>query len=142
MDWAHPWCASPSFTIPKNTLGVAPTAPGWATWRAWPQPSSLVALQARVPTPAGMLSVAWSAPAGARNATLALTVLAGQAAEVCLPAPGTAAEQLAAAPARAAADELVVDGVRVPAPRAMGRFLCTTEDLAPGKHVVTRVVGG
>ena len=138
MDFAHPWCASPSFTIPAGTLGVIPTSPGWATWHAWPQPSSLTALAADIPSPAGMIHVAWMAPAGARNATLTLSVLTGQAASVCLPAPGTAAEVAAAAPA--APDALIVDGTLVPVPGVLGRFLCTVTDLPPGEHVVSRIV--
>ena len=144
LDFAHVWCASPAFTIPAGTLGVEPTTPGWQTWRAWPQPSSLTALTAEIPSPAGILHVSWSA--SARNATLALTVLAGQTASVCLPAPGAAPPALlhpsAAAAAAAAADALYVDGVLVPTPTVKGRFLCATQDLPPGAHVVTRVVAG
>ena len=67
MDWAHPWCASPSFTIPGSVLGVRPTAPGWAAWRFWPQPSALADAAARVPTPAGDIAATWAARGGGQG---------------------------------------------------------------------------
>lgn len=134
LDWAHPWCASPSFTIPAGTLGVMPTSPGWTSWRVAPQPSSLSSLAAEVPTPAGMLSFRFTAPS-LTNATLALTVLSGQSATVCLPTPGTAAVVSAHAPS---VDALVVDGAPVAA-TAWGRMLCTPAPLGAGAHVVSRV---
>jgi alpha-L-rhamnosidase len=149
LDWAHPWCASPAFTVPGGVLGAAPLAPGWARFRVWPQASDLAAISAAVPTPAGMVELAytaaWSSPgggsggsAGSANATLALTVLAGQAAQVCLAVPGRAA-QAAAAAAAAASDTLIVDGAPAESV-AEGRFLCAAADLAPGAHTVARVV--
>lgn len=137
LDFAHPWASSPSFTIPAGTLGVVPTAPGWARWRAMPQPSGLTSMRAGVPTPAGVVSVSFSAAVGAADAVASLnvTVLGGQAAQACLPVPGA----VGATPARApASDVLTVDGAPVPAPAVLGRMLCTTADLLPGAHTVER----
>ena len=134
MDWAHPWCASPAFTIPAGTLGAVPTAPGWATWRLAPQPSGLTNLTARVPTPSGMVSIAWAAAGG--NATVHVTVLAGQTVRVCLPAPGRAGS--AAAAAAAAAARILVNGAEVPS-EAWGRLLCAVDGLSEGAWEVARV---
>ena len=133
LDWAHPWCASPSFTIPAGTLGVMPTAPGWTSWRVAPQPASLSHLTATVPTPTGMLSFAFTVPSPA-HAMLSLTVLDGQNATVCLPAPGSAMALAARAPS---VDALIVDGVPVAA-TTWGRMLCTPSPLGVGAHVVVR----
>ena len=123
------------FTVIEGSLGAAPLAPGWARWRLAPQPSTLASIAAAVPTPGGMVALTWTASAlgGARNATVTLTVLAGQAAQVCLPVPPPAL------PGPATTDVLRVDGVAVAAPVPWGRLLCTTSDLAPGAHVVERV---
>ena len=143
LDWAHPWCASPSFTLPGGVLGAEPLEPGWGRWRLAPQPSSLSRVDARVPTPAGVLDVAYRASwgGGAAVANVTLTVAPGQRALVCLAAPGAAAEarRLADAVAAGASDVLAVDGVPV-TPTPWGRFACVPEDLQPGLHVVTRVV--
>jgi len=157
LDFAHPWCASPSFNVPGGVLGAAALAPGWSRFRVAPQPSDLTRVSAAVPSPAGMLMLEYAASwAGANassvggsaggggaavlaNATLTLTVLAGQFAQVCLAVPGRAAAA-AAALAAAASDTLLVDGAPAAAAAAAGRFLCVAEDLAPGAHTVARVL--
>lgn len=91
-----------------------------------------------MPTPSGVLDVAYSAAWGASgsNATVTFAVGSGQAVRVCLALPGAAAD-LAAAPA-AASDVLTVDGAAV-ATEAWGRFLCTASDVAvAGTHVARR----
>ena len=140
LDWAHPWCASPSFTVPGSVLGVWPLEPGWARWRVAPQTSSVDAIAAAVPSPAGLLQIEYSgsSTAAGSNATVALQVLPGQATQVCLCVPGTAAVSQAIL-AAAASDVLLVDGSAVTA-TAWGRLSCTSSDLPPGLHVVSRVV--
>ncbi len=138
LDWAHPWCASPSFTIPGALLGAAPLAPGWARWRFAPQPSSVEAIDAIVPTPTGALALSWRGAAGG-NASVTLRVLPGQAASVCLPRPGAAAAS--GGGGGGGSDILFVDGVPDAAAAPWGRLLCTGADLAPGAHEVTRVPG-
>jgi hypothetical protein len=139
LDWAHPWCASPAFSVVGGALGAVPLAPGWARWRAAPQPSSLGSLAAAVPTPGGVLQLAYSGasvPRVSSNATLTLTVAAGQAAQVCLAQHGRAGSEV---PAPAGRDGLVVDGAAGAPAVAWGRFLCTQADLGPGAHTVARI---
>ena len=140
LDWAHPWCASPSFTVPGSVLGVWPLEPGWVRWRVAPQTSSVDAIAAAVPSPAGLLQIEYSgsSTAAGSNATVALQVLPGQATQVCLCVPGTAAVSQAIL-AAAASDVLLVDGSAVTA-TAWGRLSCTSSDLLPGLHVVSRVI--
>ena len=140
LDWAHPWCASPAFTIPSGTLGAMPLEPGWARWRLAPQPSTLTSLDSRLPTPAGMLALSYRADwsAGGAVVNMTLTVAPGQRAQVCAALPGAASEveRLAAS---ATSDVLTVDGAVV-VPTAWGRFACAPEDLTEGAHSVTRVL--
>jgi hypothetical protein len=154
LDWAHPWCASPSFNVPGGVLGAAALAPGWTRFRVAPQPSDVTHIAAAVPSPAGMIAIEYvanwasnvteaaAAAAGSAvlaNATLTLTVLPGQLALVCVAVPGRAAEAAAAA-AAAASDVLLVDGSPQSVPLVEGRFLCTAEDLVPGTHTVARIL--
>ena len=136
LDFAHPWCASPAFTIVAGTVGAAPLAPAWARWRLAPQPSALTALAARIPTPSGMVPVAYAGAVVAgvsANATVSVTVAPAQSLQACLAMPGAASDALPS-PAQ---DGLTVDGV-AEAGVAWGRFLCAQGDLGPGPHVITR----
>ena len=126
LDFAHPWCASPSFTIPGALLGAVPLTPGWVRWRLAPQMTALDNARANIPTPAGNVAVEWTGGRAAANTTVSVVVLSGQTAQVCLP------------PGGAGGATLVVDGVVDTGATAWGRMLCTGEDLAPGKHVVER----
>ena len=56
---------------------------------------------------------------------------------MCLPLSGSASDQKSLA-ARSSTDVLIVDGTEVTS-EPYGRFLCTVDDLQPGKHVVTRL---
>ena len=143
LDWAHPWCASPSFLIPGGVLGVAPLEPQWATFRVAPQPSGVRSISAYVPTPRGGVRVAYSGDwtrGTVANATLSLTVPARTGAYLCLAIPGTAAD--VATFANPASDALFYDGALVPmsGTTAMGRFVCVTGTATPGYHVLSRVV--
>ena len=141
---SHPWCASPSFTIPGLLLGAMPVSPGWAVWRLAPQPSDIAHISAQVPTPGGMVPITWDGT-GVSNATVSVGVMEGQRVEVCLPLPGTAIQQQQhereverRGKGAAVSDSLYVDGspvVGVP----YGRLLCTPSLLAPGPHTVSRI---
>ena len=139
LDWAHPWCASPSFTIPGSVLGVWPLSPGWARWRVAPQPSVLDYATADVPTPAGILHVAYAGVVNSAgsNSTVTLNSLQGQAVQACLCVPGNASTS-AAVLAAASSDILYVDGVAGPT-SPWGRLSCTAQDLGPGLHVISRI---
>lgn len=124
-DWAHPWCASPAYAIPRLLLGMQPLAPGWARLRIAPQPSTLEAIQARIPSPQGSLVVAYSWDQSAATVQLDVGVLRGQTAQVCLVLPS----------AHAGGGNLFVDGVKA-STVPWGRMLCTSTDLAEGQHSV------
>jgi len=123
LDWAHPWCASPSFTVPSRLLGAAPTAPAWSRWRLWPQPSNLTTINATLSTPAGMVTIVWKAVPTAN--TVVFSVLPGQAVDVCLPPPASGSPS----------PQLAVNGIRVPS-SPMGRLLCAVDALLPGYYTV------
>ena len=126
-DWAHPWCASPAFTLLRSALGLRPIAPagGWARLQVAPQLGSLSWANATAPTPLGDVGVAfWQ---GAAAVGVALGVPQGSSALVCLP------------PVRGGGGGagLTVDGAPVAAaPR--GRLLCTVADVPAGQHTVVR----
>ena len=111
LDFAHPWCASPSFTIPGAILGASPLLPGWSRWRLAPQPSSLTSMDARVPTPAGMLTISFTSAHydGGSNASVLLVVLPQQACQVCLAVSGTFTELQQRHAVPASSDKLYVN---------------------------------
>jgi alpha-L-rhamnosidase len=124
LDFAHPWCASPAFTIVSGLVGAAPLAPGWTHWRAAPQPGALAAFAAQIPTPAGRVNVSWAGAGGAagENFTVTVGVLAGQTCNVCVVGGGA---------------DVWVDGARVANAVDWGRMKCA-EGLGEGTHVVVR----
>ncbi len=137
LDFAHPWCASPAFTIQQGTVGATPVSPGWAQWRLAPQPSALSSFSASVPTPGGLVPVEYAAAyggGGGSNATVSLAPAAGQLVQVCLGQPGTEGDQIKSP----SSDVLSVDGVQV-AVSSWGRFLCAQQALGAGPHVVSRI---
>ena len=100
---------------------------GWRQWLAAPQPGSLAHCAATLPTPLGDVRVAFEQSSSAVQAEL--SVPAQSSAQVCLPpvrgGPGAGGAQLA------------VDGQPV-ATVAMGRLLCTAQDVTAGVHTVVR----
>ncbi len=121
-DWAHPWCAYPAAAIPRLLLGVQPLLPGWTRARIAPQPGSLAAINASVPTNLGMLSVMYAYVMG--HVTVTVEAPAQMAVTVCLAAPpGTRAGKLS------------VNGSEVKEER-LGRLLCAPADLGAGVAVV------
>jgi alpha-L-rhamnosidase len=55
----HAWSAHPVLEFLNHTLGIQPTAPGFATIRIQPRPGQLTAASGRVCTPRGFVEVAW-----------------------------------------------------------------------------------
>ncbi len=151
-DFSHPWCASPAFVIPRFLAGARPLGLGWRRFLVAPQPGNLTRLALVAPTPLGQplrMALQQSGGSGATGeVALSLCVPPGSAAQVCLPplhaslrvAPAPAHALAFAAPAVAAQDVLVVDGVQVEAV-AWGRMLCAAEDIGAGVHEVKRVAG-
>ncbi len=135
-DWAHPWCASPAFLIPRLLLGVQPTDLGWRSMLAAPQPGNLTFATGTVPTPLGSLVASFSQDGTAQTVTLALSVPTGSSSRVCLPPlhPDVAAGRAAG---RGSGDSLTVDGAQVGS-AAWGRLLCTTTNVGPGSHTIVR----
>jgi alpha-L-rhamnosidase len=83
LSYSHVWAASPAFVIPQYLFGLRPLSPGWATVLIDPQPASLTAGSAVVPTPRGPVSVAFTAAGGHLGARV--DVPATATAEVALP---------------------------------------------------------
>ncbi|HAS81840.1 MAG TPA: alpha-L-rhamnosidase [Verrucomicrobia bacterium] len=50
LDWNHAWGAAPANIIPRFLVGVRPAAPGFDSVHLAPQPASLAAFDAQVPT--------------------------------------------------------------------------------------------
>ena len=134
LDWAHPWCASPSFTIPAGTVGAVPLEPGWIQWRLAPQPSSLNLFNAAIPTPQGLVDIEWMSGGG--NSTVTVTVLEGQMLTLCLPREGRAASSGGGG----GGDLLYIDGQSIVNKVIYGRMLCGDQLLGVGLHTATRVV--
>jgi hypothetical protein len=84
---AHAWSTGPTPALSQYVLGVAPAAPGYATWTVRPEPGNLRWAQGVVPTPHGSISVRWR-----RNAhkSLVLTLQAprGTSGSVAIPLLG------------------------------------------------------
>ena len=87
---AHGWSTTPTSALTQYVLGVAPVAPGYATWLIKPHPGTLTWAQGRVPTPRGPISVTWTDSA-AQEFTLTLTTPNDTSGTVVVPAaPGQA----------------------------------------------------
>lgn len=55
----HGWSAAPAYFLSTQVLGVMPTSPGYRHIRIAPQPGSLQWASGSVPTPHGLIRVAW-----------------------------------------------------------------------------------
>jgi hypothetical protein len=55
----HAWSASPVYALLSLTAGIEPAAPGFREVRIRPHPGHLNNIQARVPVPAGIVSLDW-----------------------------------------------------------------------------------
>ncbi|MCU0379939.1 MAG: hypothetical protein MUE58_01995 [Chitinophagaceae bacterium] len=55
----HAWSASPVYELLSLTAGIEPAAPGFREVRIRPHPGHLNSVQAKVPLPAGMVSLDW-----------------------------------------------------------------------------------
>jgi alpha-L-rhamnosidase len=129
LSWSHPWCAGANSVIVRLLLGVQPLSPGWTRWQFAPQPSSLPAIQATVPSLRGTINVTISNGGGGGGFSATLTVPEGTLARVCLPpAHGTSAKLAAA---------LKLDGTEAKS-EVQGRMLCFADDVKPGAHTVSR----
>ncbi len=84
---AHGWSTGPTSALSQYVLGIAPTSPGYATWRVAPQPGTLTWAQGQAPTPHGPLTVKW----GRRNGTfdIEVTAPAGTSGTITVPAGGS-----------------------------------------------------
>ena len=71
-SWDAGWSSGAAPALTQYVLGVAPTAPGFATFTVTPHPGDLGSASGDVPTPHGTIHVAWTNPGG----KLALSVSA------------------------------------------------------------------
>ena len=127
LSWSHPWCAGPTSVIVRLLLGVQPLDLGWGRMQFAPQPSTLAAVNATVPSPLGQVQVAIIN--GPTDFSATLMVPDGTTARVCLPpAPGVSP---------ASAKMIVLDGV-VANSVPDGRMLCLSVDVLPGTHTLRR----
>lgn len=55
----HAWAGTPTFDLPTEILGVKPLAPGFARVLVAPHPADLAWARGTVPTPHGVIAVAW-----------------------------------------------------------------------------------
>jgi hypothetical protein len=55
----HAWSASPLYVLLSLTAGIEPASPGFREVRIRPHPGGLKNIQAKVPVPAGMVSMSW-----------------------------------------------------------------------------------
>lgn len=54
---AHAWAATPTYDLPSHIAGIQPGSPGWATVTVAPALDVVPTVQARMPTPRGVVSV-------------------------------------------------------------------------------------
>jgi alpha-L-rhamnosidase len=83
LTYSHPWSASPAFIVPEYLFGVSALTPGWGTVLIHPQPGSLTSGSVRVPTPRGVVSVAFTSSGSGFTAQAGVPATA--TAEVSLP---------------------------------------------------------
>ncbi len=83
LTWNHAWGAAPGNIIPRRLMGIEPIEPGYAVARIKPQPGSLHAARAKVPTIRGPISAAWTVEGEVFH--LDITLPATMRAEVWLP---------------------------------------------------------
>ena len=81
---SHGWSAGPTALLGKYVLGVAPTAPGFERFHVLPAFGGLSRASGRVPTPHGVISVAWRREDG--TVTLEVDVPPNTHADIGLPA--------------------------------------------------------
>jgi Glycogen debranching enzyme len=115
-DWSHSWGGTPLVQLSSRVLGVTPAAPGFARVHIAPHPLNLTWARGAVPTPQGLVSVAWTKDG------------AGVRLEVASPAGVPIEVDLSALAAGASA--VTVDG----AARAVGSG--GTMQLVPGRHTI------
>jgi hypothetical protein len=59
QDWNHAWGAAPANLLPRYVLGAQALDPGWKQARIRPTPCGLEFAKGKVPTPVGIIHVAW-----------------------------------------------------------------------------------
>lgn len=91
-SWCHAWAAMPAYILGAWVLGVRPLTPGFGTVLIAPQLGDLQQASGRVPTPHGIISVAFTNTA--RELVVDISLPPGVAAQVQL--PGREPETIAA----------------------------------------------
>ncbi len=67
----HAWSSAPAYFLPTVILGVRPVSPGFRTVEVRPIPVGLDHAQGTVPTPQGLLEIAWTAEDGVLSVSVA-----------------------------------------------------------------------
>jgi alpha-L-rhamnosidase len=107
-SWCHAWSAYPAYLLPAYALGVRPLEAGFARALIAPQLCDLAWVEGQVPTPHGPIAV--HVEQGEAGWTARVTLPAGVAGEVRVPAGSGAAPQVTGAAAeieRAGAEFIV-----------------------------------
>jgi hypothetical protein len=129
---AHGWSTGAIWGLTSGTLGVEPTAPGFAHFAVLPLPGDLPWARGRVPSPAGPIDVAWSnAPDEFR---LLLTVPPNTTARAGVPTDGRSTIVYVG-------PQLAWDGKDAIAAGARVQDRWVTVELGPGSHQVRGLHG-
>lgn len=107
QDWNHAWGAAPANLLPRFVLGVQASEPGWKQALIRPCPDALAFARGKVPTPRGPIMVDWE---NAATFKMSVTLPDGVLAKADLPAEERSSG-------------VYVDGKRVDARRAGGRWI-------------------
>jgi alpha-L-rhamnosidase len=88
---AHGWSTGPTSALSQYVLGIAPDAPGYATWSVAPHAGTLAWAQGTAPTPHGPLDVSWRRTAADHQFVLDVHPPAGTTGTITVPLSGSAA---------------------------------------------------
>ncbi|MFF7154693.1 family 78 glycoside hydrolase catalytic domain [Streptomyces sp. NPDC008139] len=59
MTWSHPWATAPSYVIPRDMYGIAPSTPGYDTFTVRPQPGDQTYGSVTTPTVKGTVGASF-----------------------------------------------------------------------------------
>ncbi len=91
-SWDHGWSTGAAPALTHYLLGVQPTSPGFATFTVTPHPGGVRSASGDVPSPKGLIHVAWTANDAGVVTSLNVTAPAGET-WANAPAPSAAANK-------------------------------------------------
>jgi hypothetical protein len=84
-SYCHGYSTGPTYSLSASVLGVRPTGPGFSTFTVRPETGTLEWAEGAVPTPSGLISIAWQKELKRNRFTLSLDVPEKTRATVRLP---------------------------------------------------------